>query len=405
MRLEEAVACGRQYQEKQTGYIHFCHTAIGEDVHYPIPVRENLLFAFALLRTRQEKETEEAWEMIAKLLAFQTDSGNFPIYLHHYPKCYNHRLSSELLPILDRIIKHFRGPYDEEVKRARDLLFNFNEGKPHSFSDRLLSGDTDEFFSRTYHARTESYIGPHFDEECVGNRPKLSLYHMLIDPQAQCRSEYQNLHPLEGALVGIGEKKIPHVTEPVWSQEENWSTYQCETYGFSTIDSSRPYDPQTDQHLAPFRMHFGTEKEFYSLVCQGGNHQVSFTEKSENKVSCLFTLGDPLDYHDRVSAREVEWFLTRDPSAKITVNGHAATTFNLGDLVEIRTRTLKVSLRFLLVNGTGNFVGHLMLGNRPSQLLRKGKWRQYAFDRQIFLRTLRRDSSCQIQAEIEMEPC
>jgi len=55
---------------------------------------------------------------------------------------------------------------------------------------------------------------------------------------------------------------------------------------------------------------------------------------------------------------------------------------------------------FKVIEGEGDFLGHICFGNRPSQLLNKGVNRFEAFDLQLFLRTITRTPQCKIQVVI-----
>ncbi|HRD56241.1 MAG TPA: hypothetical protein PLC42_07595, partial [Parachlamydiaceae bacterium] len=75
--------------------------------------------------------------------------------------------------------------------------------------------------------------------------------------------------------------------------------------------------------------------------------------------------------------------------------------FQLGDVVDIVADGKNFQLKFELVEGSGQFLGHFMRGNRPSQIADKAKERFTAFDAQIFLRTIRREASCTIKATLK----
>jgi hypothetical protein len=81
---------------------------------------------------------------------------------------------------------------------------------------------------------------------------------------------------------------------------------------------------------------------------------------------------------------------------EIFINGQKGTTFWLGDLVEIRVPEKIIELKFDLVEGVGDFCGHIFRANRPSQVCKGHE----AYDWQIGLRTLRRSPSAQIRIGI-----
>jgi len=50
--IEQAITSGRNFQSKQTNYIHYFPNQKQGEAHHAIPIYENLLFALALLRSR-----------------------------------------------------------------------------------------------------------------------------------------------------------------------------------------------------------------------------------------------------------------------------------------------------------------------------------------------------------------
>ena len=77
----------------------------------------------------------------------------------------------------------------------------------------------------------------------------------------------------------------------------------------------------------------------------------------------------------------------------------------MSDEITLATPQIKASLQFFLEKGNGDFVGHLMRGNRPSQLKLKGADRFNAYDWQVFLRTLRREGVCDLRLRLRIDTC
>lgn len=119
--IELAISSGRNWQSPQTGYIHYCYTHADEDLHHTIPVYENLLFALALMRSRNAENVTEAKEFLSRILEFQVlkdgaSLGNFPVYLHEYPQCKDRLLGAHLLSPLYWIYKNFHHVLGTELK-------------------------------------------------------------------------------------------------------------------------------------------------------------------------------------------------------------------------------------------------------------------------------------------------
>lgn len=119
--IELAISSGRNWQSPQTGYIHYCYAPSDEDLHNTIPVYENLLFALALMRSRNAENVIEAKEFLSKILEFQVlkdgpSLGNFPVYLHEYPYCKDRLFGAHLLSPLYWMYKNFHHVLGAELK-------------------------------------------------------------------------------------------------------------------------------------------------------------------------------------------------------------------------------------------------------------------------------------------------
>src|SRR5262245_37848057 len=104
--IETAVSAGRSSQSPQTGFIQYCYEMRDEASHDTIPVYENVLFALALLRTRNSEAVKEAKEILEKILPYQVE-GSFPKYLHEYPNCNDFFIEAKLLVPFYWILKKF----------------------------------------------------------------------------------------------------------------------------------------------------------------------------------------------------------------------------------------------------------------------------------------------------------
>lgn len=111
-----AIEEGRRLQSPQTSYIHYYYHH-PEGPHHGIPMKENSLFCLALLRSKTAEQVREAIEILQGLLAFQHPDGNFPLYLHEYPKAQDRLLAIQVLPILVWIHKLFSRVLGKEINQ------------------------------------------------------------------------------------------------------------------------------------------------------------------------------------------------------------------------------------------------------------------------------------------------
>src|SRR5262245_26766287 len=114
--IRAAISTGRSYQSPQTGYFHFCYEKGDEEQQDSIPLKENFLFAMALLRTRNKYNMDEGRKILNNLLSFQRPDGNFPIYLHDFPKCKDPYMGAQLLVPFYWILKVDAAELDGNLK-------------------------------------------------------------------------------------------------------------------------------------------------------------------------------------------------------------------------------------------------------------------------------------------------
>lgn len=482
--VDLAVSCGRRFQSPQTGFIHYFYSKRDEEGHDTIPLYDNFLFTLALLRFRMKHSVEEAKTLLPKLLAFQNlESGNFPRYLHDYPKCFESYQAAKLLPVFYFVQKDYRGILGQElvdqlqnasrnaleycfsmvkekeppfqiaikmacsakafgalwnekdwIDRGEKLLDKLNEESkqdafgtwfsPQYIGDTLTSlqmiyqeGIEEspwahfwELLSRSFDPKTFSYVGPSLQDEQYKEEPKCTLYdfalgHLfktfnyrcfLVQPiQLQAALVHTNPNPL-----------IPKQTPFVYESSVagyNWVMQRKEAYTISSLQKKGHLDPHREKRFQPFRLLWGDLNKLHTLVCQGGNvSTVDFLMQDEGMQLDVLVDG-PVPEDQRGGVHELAFFCDREEGLQVFVEEQKATTFKLGDKVTIETETLRIHLRFYMEKGQGRFFGHIMPGNRPSQVACYGKRRFEAYDWQISLRTVQRYSPCELRVMVQCE--
>lgn len=448
--VEMAIASGRKRLSPQTGYVHHCYHALEDETQYPIPVVENALFALALLRSKTMENMNEGKALIERLLPFQTKEGNFPVYLHDYPVAKDRFLGVHLLPVFYWISKHFNQILGAELKakleQSSQRLLDYclkTESEitppPHlgikiaaaakafgrSNGDELLKknkidtavlgcptylGDFAcalqmvdsslqnsswshfwDHINHTWHKPSCAFIGPAVKEAQQGYEPQVTLYDLymgVLSGQFASRVLVDSPIHLQGALIQPTGDKLHSNENP---------------YAYSVLS----YDVKPPQHQEkmyhPLKIVWGTPKRTHSFVMQGGNADVLRGISDGNKIEFMIDLGPMVNVEDRESSREVSFYFDVAEDTVIKIDDEASNTFSLGQVVKISYAGLNLKLKMELVEGEGHFFGHLMRGNRPSQIALKGNHRFKAYDWTLFLRTLRRSEKCQLKVRIELE--
>lgn len=152
--IDKSLLAGRTFQSSQTGFVHYYNSLPIPAIHQTIPLYENGLFVLALLRSRLVENMNEAMELLDKLLNFQVrqgkDEGNFPIYVHDYPFCYDSEIGIRLIAPFYWILKQFGHVLGLELKQKleKGLINLLHNGIrthrefpfPYSLAARLAAG-------------------------------------------------------------------------------------------------------------------------------------------------------------------------------------------------------------------------------------------------------------------------
>ena len=138
-----ALTYGKGLVSRQTGFLHLCHEKLEEEKDLSIPVVENLLYAYALFRSKTVEQVNEGKLLLEKLLGFQNraigtnDFGNFPVYLHEYPTCRDRFVAIHAAFILLALLKEFSSILSaafieilaQAAKQALQYAWNFYQEK------------------------------------------------------------------------------------------------------------------------------------------------------------------------------------------------------------------------------------------------------------------------------------
>lgn len=258
----------------------------------------------------------------------------------------------------------------------------------------------------TWHAPTCTYMGPAIKEWQDGYEPQVTLYDLImgyLSGSFSKRSLQEAPAHLEAVLILPSRAEfLPNINQPLSIKgnfdNASWNLYQNHSIAYSTVTSQ---DIKNDKGFQPLRIIWGNSNRTHTLSVQGSQH-VTF-EHLLDRLHLFFELNGPPDCEDREKSRELIFFIDAPESWQFFVDGQKASTFRIEDTLSFHSDSKQFFLNFSLEEGSGNFSGHCMLGNRPSQLAIKGKQRFDAFDWQLFLRTLTRTDSCRIKATLRWE--
>lgn len=374
--IDLAVLAGKKRLSPRTHFVHLFPTDDSADT---IPIYENFCFALALFRTRTAESITLGKSIVERLLPFQCEDGNFPVFLHEYPKAHHFHLSLKIAPILIYLLRFFSnilGSLQPKIEQALALAL---KERP----EKLL------------------WLNRYF--ACMG----LSL--LPIDPSEFDATEWTE-HLITLQLAGEKEIQLPFDPDlnllrvPSMIQEGFEPKPTPIEWLLAEGDyRARHLDDHPDQLLAaplfpieytqiknqnPFPLYW-MGQVLHSLEPDAKNLQ------KKGEASLIYELEEAPEM-GRNDLFEVLLYLNISDETEIFVNGQKATTFWLGDQVTLKTGETTIGLTFLLSQGFGDFCGGISRANRPSQK-RKG---YEAYDWQIGLRTLRRSDKAQITVKV-----
>jgi len=146
--------------------------------------------------------------------------------------------------------------------------------------------------------------------------------------------------------------------------------------------------------------------QFLNMLIHGDDGDISLSSEDCEGFEKLEILEDQviLDFNlvsefleDKKDVFEAKLYIQRSKDLKILVNQTCANTFRLSDQVELNFFNRKAVIEFSLIEGEGNFWGHIFYSNRPSKSIKDPF---QSFDWMIGLRTVKRPSTCRIRAKL-----
>lgn len=436
--IEKSVAAGRLLQSPQTGFVHYCHQEKTKELAHTIPIYENLLFVLSLFRTHRIESMEEGKEILLKLLRFQnSQTGEFPLYLHLYPEAaYIKDLVNYLAPFY-WILKEYGHVIGQQLRtsleRSISLLLSFclhqqTEAKiPSICSFRLGCAATafGKLMQRKEWIDEGEKIGQDVLNKDFSVYSPAELGEIWIGLQMLEKSEEEK-HRFEDLWnPTLCTYSGPYFLQPQEKEEPSPCLYDLYMGLFAKNFSKRalntaPFHLQgalirpidfsfsfTQQHPFffvtghPFKFLWGNTECLHSFVCEGGESSSVETLRKDNKIHLIFSLEDKDFSEGKEKKGEIEFFIDFHPSVQFLKQEQRVNTFTLKEEICLHLGEHRFKMTCNLIEGTGHFFGHIMRGNRPSQTANKGEQRFQSYDWLLFLRTVRRKEASKVCVTFE----
>jgi hypothetical protein len=356
--LDLIISAGRRRLSSRTRFIHD-----GE----VIPLYENFCFVLALFRQKTIESIVEGKDLLERLLAFQSKEGNFPLYMHDFPKCHDFQMGLKVAPILIQLLKgsmlgSLKGQIEELLSRilARGSDKSSLENRLRACRGEKISPiDTSNFAPSDW---TDWLITAQLAGQTHFAIPYDPDLQMVFGPLNVQEKGEPKPHPVEwlladGAYSPRLLKDHPHLLLAAPLLPITWEPSPIPSAGYRQ---------------------FWKGSTIHSLVAE----------------TLEFRLPDGVEM-GRGDLIECALFADISKETEILVNGKRATSFQLEDVLTLKTPQKEMRLQFHLQEGEGMFCGHIMRGNRPSQMCKEG-----AYDWKIALRTLRRSTPCLVTVAV-----
>lgn len=391
-RNEYALKAFQKHFQEETRLIHFGPVA---------PILENVLYALALFRKKEQKTMLEGKDLLLRMIAYQSERGFFPDAIHllshpHYSWKKNILIASTILLTLqefDRVIdkvskEKIKGAFDRllialgSIELEPILSFLFRQLSHHKGSFDLTVTKVEDL---TLLVVAMSYIQDELTlktiksliEENVGEGS--SFYQGPFEGIKQIQG-----HPAKSILeiaLTLDEdlKEEPGIEDRVWMESvlaKDWSSLRGKA---DLVRHKSPFE-KTDLFTRAF---LDLEKGCTATLYAGKN--VVFDSKRG-----VYTITLEGQYDE--DQHEIALYLSLDPAISVDLNGAKSSIFRPLEVVSIQTPEKKIDLAFLVSEGEGKFIGHISLDSKPFEVEKGGM-----YDRKISIRTVERDLRCQIE--------
>lgn len=445
--IELAAQSGKSLLSEQTGFIQHHPKVLEGEAAEAIPLYENMLYVLALFRTKTHENMQEAKILLDRLLYFQQKNkevasfGNFPIYLYDFPYCRDHFQAFKMMAPFYWIIEEFSQVLGEGLQKrtelALKLIFEFAVSQSEALSlpewaqlrllgvaqhfqieyrvdlQKLGSLQDTEFYGNLIHSlqmlsrmqtsnpfwrflessydrQSFAYIGPALRHKQAKFLPEVTLYDYYMAYFSESAPDNilkPQLAALSCSLIRQEDARFNKIVEPRRVDATKEIVYQDKHIGFSLTK-------ETPQNVQP---------GFYPFYLASGRHTLAFdipkgkvlsSQHNGKTIELLCELSQDA-FQDRTIA--CSFFVDNTEGVDILVNKEKATTFLFGDTVSLKMNQALVDIHYELIEGEAHFMGHIMRGNRPSQIYTKGFERYSAYDLQIFLRGIRSNGPSKIK--------
>jgi hypothetical protein len=405
---ELALAAARKRVSPQTGFLHFWPDDPFLSRQDTIPLLENFLYAYALFRSKQAQNIQEAKALLDKLLIFEV-SGNFPVYLHEFPETKDRQLSAHLLPVFFYLLKDFSLALGEGWTQKLEALcvrilkhLRQQEGSLGASAQAKMTAFQGCFDPETWHPKSPAewaefclcaqMSGLDFEKAAGKWDSHLAVFIGEAKERAQEETEpaVTLLDLFMGAYFGTFSKRAL-VDHPIHLKACLVHPFQSRQRKEESKENGFRYLIQENQRQS-LMVYWGSQEKLHSLVLEAKKGEF-FLRGNESEIECLYTYPEELPSEEE--STELSLYLNDAVEHDLAIEGQKATVFHLGEEVSILSEGLCLAFRVEANPEEGTWMGHILKGDRSYQKSRKQIYGGY--DWKLGLRTIQRKPSAQIR--------
>lgn len=346
--LNYALEFAEERKSKYTGCIHFKNDR--EETRDVIPLVENVLYAIAMVASLSKEKAEKGLSFLERLFHFSTEDG-FVGCMHDFPQVYRDRPNAWIALSLSFFLKN----YSKVIPKAARELIEAQKEKLFDILTKRELKEIDQYIFDTARFKSER---EDFDPSNLEELEILTLCKLLMEEEVTL-PWHRELGCYAGPLEGVYYTK--HQPQPSLIS-------QLATGGQKHVSALYAA-------LLPKK---GLDKLIYYPTCErddlfvgldGKRLSIHFDDHSMVATGDLDVQVE--DDHIQIiindEFEEVAFYLSNPEKCQILVEEERATAFYPNQTLTLATENKQLTLSFLTKNQ--HFMGHLMRGNRETQLL------------------------------------
>ncbi|MBS4164510.1 Uncharacterized protein PRO82_001839 [Candidatus Protochlamydia amoebophila] len=266
------------------------------------------------------------------------------------------------------------------------------------------------YLQQTWNSQLCCYTGPHVREWQNKDEPLNYFYNLIMKCWFSLefpRFKSHEIIHLEAVLIHSPfSEDLKSIQNDFFYQldgvykDQKWLLNKAYERTWVALEKKASAGLMGEKTFTPFCFFTG-QNFLHTFVCQGGRFsQLEFKVLSSHSLEFLFHFNDVGDKEDRDKTRDICFYWNDHANWQVRVNNQQSNTFELGQTIQWSCQSRPAfTMVFELLEGKGQFLGHLAKGNRPSQfkLISEEKHCQ-VYDRILFIRTIRRTGPSTLRA-------